>query len=365
MKILSRYVLREFCVPLFYCLTGFVSIYLLFELFGSFGRLMEAKPGLGTAIAYLAGYLAPYIEWMMPACLMLATLYTMWNFCRHSEIIAMRASGIGFFAIVKPLLFASVVMALFVGWVNEYYVPRHEQWAKQFRNARFKLEEMERTGDLVYHNSAKDRTWRVGMVVTEDATVLEDVSVSVNSPLGARVMTIKSPRAECLDGVWTMMHPEVAYYNEQGEEMASPTPELDKLTIRPFPQFDERPEDFILQNRDWTSLSSLERLRFLRTHPSLSQKTRQDHWYDFWAQIFAPLACIVITLFAIPAGIATGRQSVFWGIVGALGMFFSFYGLTIICMALSRWGALPPFLAAILPDVVFFAIGCRLFWKQR
>ena len=32
MKILTRYVLREFCVPLFYCLTGFVSIYLLFEI---------------------------------------------------------------------------------------------------------------------------------------------------------------------------------------------------------------------------------------------------------------------------------------------------------------------------------------------
>ena len=48
MKILTRYILREFCVPLFYCLTGFVSIYLLFELFGSFSRLMAAKPGLSA-----------------------------------------------------------------------------------------------------------------------------------------------------------------------------------------------------------------------------------------------------------------------------------------------------------------------------
>ena len=111
MKILSRYVFREFCVPLFYCITGFLSIYLLFELFGSFSRLMEARPGVGKAFTYFAGYLAPYLEWMAPACLMLATLYTMWSFCRHSELIAMRASGIGFFAIVKPLLVVSVLMA--------------------------------------------------------------------------------------------------------------------------------------------------------------------------------------------------------------------------------------------------------------
>jgi len=71
---------------------------------------------------------------------MLATLYTMWRFCRHSEIVAMRASGIGFFTIVKPLLFVSCAMALFVAWVNESYVPRRAQWAKQLRNARFEAE---------------------------------------------------------------------------------------------------------------------------------------------------------------------------------------------------------------------------------
>ena len=33
MKIIQRHVLRELLVPLFYCLTGFVAIYVLFELF--------------------------------------------------------------------------------------------------------------------------------------------------------------------------------------------------------------------------------------------------------------------------------------------------------------------------------------------
>ena len=365
MKILTRYVFREFCVPLFYCLTGFLSIYLLFELFGSFSRLMEAKPGFLKALTYLAGYLAPYFEWMAPACLMLATLYTMWNFCRHSELIAMRASGIGFFTIVKPLLTAATFMALFVCFVNEWYVPRYGQWAKQYKAAHFNEDEMERTNDIVYHNAPQFRTWRVGLMATPDASVLEDVSISVNSPLGVRQMTIKSARAECLDGVWYMMKPEVAYYDAHGEEMASPTPELEGLSLRPFPQFTERPADFLLQNRDWAFCSTAERLRYLALHPSLTPEARRDRMYDLWAQIMAPFACLVITLFAIPAGIATGRQSVFKGIVGALCMFFAFYGLTIFCMALSRWGMLPPLPAAVLPDVLFFLIGCRLFWSHR
>lgn len=365
MKILTRYVFREFCIPLCYCLVGFLSIYLLFELFGSFSRLMEARPGMLKAVTYLAGYLAPYFEWIAPACLMLATLYTMWSFCRHSELIAMRASGIGFLTIVKPLLVAAVMMAAFVVWVNEWYVPRYGQWAKQYKSARFKESEMEKADDVVFHNAAAGRIWRVGILVTPDAHVVEDVSVMVNAPSGQRLMTVRSPRAEWLDGMWYFMNSEVAYYDEAGEERASPTPDLDKLSLRAFPQFSETPDDFLLQNRDWAYCSTRDRLRYLETHPQLSADDRRSRRYDLWAQIFAPLACIVITLFAIPAGVASGRQSVFKGIVSALCLFFAFYGLTIGFMALAYKGWCPPFLAAMLPDAVFFAVGCRLFWKQR
>jgi lipopolysaccharide export LptBFGC system permease protein LptF len=79
----------------------------------------------------------------------------------------------------------------------------------------------------------------------------------------------------------------------------------------------------------------------------------------------APFACIVITLFAIPAGIASGRQSVFRGVLGALGMFFSFYGIDIACMIAAKNAWVPPIPAAIFPHVVFLLLGIRLFIRHR
>ncbi len=79
----------------------------------------------------------------------------------------------------------------------------------------------------------------------------------------------------------------------------------------------------------------------------------------------APWACLVITLMAIPAGIASGRQSVTKGIVVALGLFFAFYGVTIGCMILAKNGMIPPVPAAVFPDLLFLAIGVRSFLKQR
>ena len=365
MRILFRYVFREFCVPLAYCLAGFMSIYVLFELFGVFNRILEAKPGVGLCVLYFAGYLSPYFKWLAPACLMLAALYTMWSFCRHSELIAMRASGVGFLSIVRPMLVVAALMAAFVGWVNESFVPKYAQWSRQMRSAKFNLEDFSREDNIVYHNVAKSRTWNIGASMNDTASVVEDVTISENWTDGTRKRTIKTARAEYLDGQWWLKSPVTFYFDANGREIPSPVPELEKLNLRLFPEFDEQPRDLLLQNRNPEFFSTDDRLRFMKTHPNMTPKFRREMECEMWSQIAAPLACLVITLFAIPAGVATGRQSVFKGIVAALMMFFAFYALTVGCMVLSRIGWMNAFVAAFLPDVIFMAIGVYLFHRQR
>ena len=368
MKILTRYILWEFCVPLFYCLMGFTSIYLLFELFGSFSRLMAAKPGFPAAAAYLTGYFAPYFQWMAPACLMLATLYTMWRFCRHSEIVAMRASGIGFFTIVKPILAMAALMACAVWWVNESYVPRHSSWAKDFKEMHFDVTAMESANHILYVNEKTGSIWHANMSQAQDEKVLENVTVEMpESGLNQR-RRIASPRAIYKGGTWYFFAPRVTKIGTLPDgssvETLDPTVPEDG-GLRCFPELDDRPEDITREKCEWPFRSTRNRIQSLKAQTNLGEQERRSRRYDVWAKAVAPLACLVITLFAIPMGIATGRQSVFKGIVGALAMFFAFYGLTILCMVLAGRGWLAPFPAAILPNLVFIVLGMRLFWRNR
>ena len=366
MRILTRYVLREFLVPLFYCLTGFVSIYVLFDLFGSFSRMMNAHISFADAALYFCAYLAPYFHYIVPAALMLATLYTMWSFCRHSEIIAMRASGVSFLAIVKPLLAVAFLTSCAVVWVNESFVPRKAQWAAQMKTNQFDQSLLAKADNIVFRNAPANRTWNVNSLLDEDGEHLKDVKVVIDRPNGgARLLTVTAERADYLDGEWWFTAPHVQHYDAQGQEVATPTPELDALDVRCFDMLNEKPSDFLMQNRPWKFNSVRDRLRYLKTHPDLSADARRDSLYDTWAQVMAPWACIIITLFAIPAGIASGRQSVFKGILGALGLYFAFYGCTIAMMVVAKNGWCPPVLAAVLPDVLFLFLGVRAFLKQR
>ena len=366
MRILTRYVLREFLIPLVYCLTGFLSIYVLFDLFGSFSRMMNAHITFADAALYFCAYLAPYFHYIVPAALMLATLYTMWSFCRHSEIVAMRASGISFLTIVKPLLSVALVLAGAVVWVNESFVPWKAQWAAQMKTDQFDQEKIEKADNIVFRSASASRTWNVNSMLDAEGRHLKDVRVMVDRPNGgARLYSVTAPRADYLDGEWWFSSPHVQHYDAKGQEVATPTPELDALGFRCFSEFSETPDDFLMQNRPWKFNSVKDRLRYLKTHPNLSEESRRDCVYDTWAQIMAPFACLIITLFAIPAGIASGRQSVFKGILGALGLYFSFYGFTIAMMVVAKNGWCPPVPAAVLPAALFLMLGVRAFLKQR
>ena len=357
--------MREYVIPLFYCLAGFVSIYVLFELFGSFSRLADSDLPFLTMVEYFCAYLAPFFEWLAPAALMLAALYTMWSFCRHSELIAMRANGVSFFAIARPILAVAVLMAGVVLFVNEWYVPRRAQWAKQLKNERFDMAKIAKADNIVYRNVLDCRTWTVGITYTPDAEHLGEVRVTVDRPGGARKFCVTAPKADYLDGEWWFHDPEVQHYDINGTEVATPTPELDSLSLRAFPEFSEKPSDFLSQNRDWSYNSIRDRIRYLRTNRNLSDDLRRKYAYDTWAKVLSPFACIIITLFAIPAGVATGRQSVFKGILGALGLFFAFYGAVIGCMVCANEGWLNPVASAVLPYVAFLVMGIVAFNKQK
>ena len=68
-----------------------------------------------------------------------------------------------------------------------------------------------------------------------------------------------------------------------------------------------------------------------------------------------PWACIIVTLFGIPAGAKGGRQSALTGIFLALGFFFGFYLLMHIGIFVGKRDTGAPWFWAWLPNVVFFA----------
>lgn len=366
MKLIERYLLREFLVPIVYCMATFVMIYLIIDLSDSLTAILKAEPSVATILTYYACTVVMYIELLLPAALLLATLYTMWNLSRNSELTAMRANGISFGRLVRPFLGVALVMSLLAALSGEFVVPEARRWAEELRLNRFVPPENQVQERVPYYSVYARRYWVVDELDLRTPQVLKGVRITGETEHQKRDFELDAARAEFLDGMWWLWQPRMRRFDERGQALPyTPDDAMNSRTLLPAPQFSETPRDFVIERREWEYLSLRDMLRYLASHPQMKTDKLVAEWYDVHYRLAAPWSCLVITLFAIPAGISSSRQGVLKGIILALTFFFSFYALTQACLFMGKQGIIPPWLGAWLPNAVFLVAGMAQLRRLR
>ncbi len=363
MRIITKYLLRQFLGPLAVCLVVFNAMFLVFDLFQDVSRFLEAGATPALVLRYYAALISVYSHWFAPASLMLATLYTMWSLARNSEITAMRASGIGFGRLAAPFLATAGVGALLIAATAEWIVPEASAWAERFKEMRFDIERARddwRKGHP-YFNREGRRLWVFTKVnvISEDSfgTIEAPLTVTQERPDGIKDWAVTAERAEHLDGAWWFHRPRTIRYDIDGGELPVATAPLGAPAITRMATFDETPRDMLIEPREWDTLAVRDMLRQLRRTP-VHDPAR---WFVLHHRFAAPWSCLVVTLFAVPTGLTTARQSALRGLLTALAAFFTFYALSHFGMFLGQQGVLHPALAAWLPNLLGLALGTKLY----
>lgn len=361
-KILFFYVLRSFAVPALICLFGLCALTLLFMSFDLIGACFDAESVVTWRVAldFLWGTLSMYLEWLLPAVFLLATLYTMWQFCRHSELIAMRAGGIGMGVIVAPIVLTAVVAAG-LSFVNtEFVKPVAAKRALQIKNSDFKQTGRE---PISVNFVAPDNShvWSIGQFDFSDIERLGDVSVTFWRPDNSIQVRYEAPEARWIDGCWWLQGGVTCYYYNELNELLGSEPQR-RASIQ-LARATETPRQILAQNSDATLASFADRKanRKTREQSGMTTEDKNKDSYATYNHFAAPFAIVLVTLFAIPAGIASGRQSVFCGILLAIGLFIAYYAVTFFSMFLSNYDIIKPALAVALPCIVFAVVSVILF----
>ena len=370
MRILSRYVLREFLTPVLLCLVTFASLYLVIDLFGEFDKILPAKPPLSMIFSYMGGMLSKDFQWIVTPSLLLGGLYAMWQLARHSEITAMRANGIGFSTITAPMLWAALGFSVLIFLVSEFYAPYASREAECIKDSDFKSASEGVYDEVPYSNFVDRRDWQIGTFDAE-SNMLHDVKITWTSTNGLPRRTLVSSNGYYQANIWWFENAEVCQLEQSDVSGAQVIVQRQNFELLTMPELTEIPKDFLLeiiqrgivQSRENFSIRDM--LHYLDSREKLSKTARTSWIYEIANRFMAPFACIVITLFAIPAGVATGRQSVFVGVLTAIILFLLYYGLTIFCGVWAKKGLIPIAVGVLLPNLGFLLAGLYLFRRQR
>jgi lipopolysaccharide export system permease protein len=368
-RLLDRYLLRELLVPLFYCLSGFVLLWVCLDLFNELNTFQTRKLHGIDIVQYYLVSTPDVLVFVLPMALLLALLYALTNHARHHEITAIRSAGISMWRLCVPYLavglFASVV--LFV--LNEYAVPDSAEAADAILAKRVpkKPGDLPRNqvANLSFYNNRDSRQWQIAVYDLDTAEMIRPTVIWTLPDKERR--WLYAERAVRRNGIWVFSN--ASEYRETGETNSLLVPILQTNKIA-MSQFTETPDEIRSEIKLANAISSLttkgnkkadipiaEIRNYLRLHPVPSKAERRWLFTKLHGRLATPWMCLVVVLIAIPFGAASGRRNVFVGVASSLVICFAYYVLQQLGLSFGASGWLPPWLGAWFPNLAFGLAG--------
>ena len=360
MKILARHLFKNLLSPLLYLLILFMLLFIIGDLMDNASDFLSSGASPLMMLHYYSLQLPSMIIFIVPICLLLATLYSLSQLTRHCEIIAMRASGISIYHIVRPYMLMGFCCFAFTAVVNEYTGPKYAYRAHQLIKAQTEASDDVYFEHIPYENPAIGHSWYIESFDTRTFT-MQGITLRKRRDDGSDRVKYKAKKGFWLDGRWWFEEVTIQKFDENNN-LEGLAESVQTMEMRHLPEI---PEDFMGEAKSAEHQSSLELWKYIQTHQFLSPETLTKYEVDFHHKLTMPFICLIATIIGIPVGAHTGRKGAFSGIMMAIGMFFGFYALQFTMEYLAKQMVILPWIGAWTAIIVFYLLGSVLIYRMR
>lgn len=366
MRTLDLYLVRTFVTAYAICLLSFLGLFVVIEAFAKLERFLRQDSPLPVTLAryYVAMVPTIFTNYLGPVLTAAAGMFTVTILNRHSELSAIKATGVSVYRILAPIFVLAGILTLFTFYLQEKVIPTHRS-AIRTALAFSKGRPLEPDPFYDEENGLSIRvgTYSTTLQVATDVEILE--LYTDNKPklkINARQMVwAPGSGGSEADGSWRLHGFSVQRWDENGSLITNEGREgIERLlsihdemaldtSLRPI---DLETSDTEISYLSWNDL----RKQYQRQPYHRHLAVKLHHHFAF------PLAHFLLLLLALPLVLNLQSRSVLVGVGLAVLLSAAFYLLSSICMSIAQDSAyFSPILAAWLPVMLFGALGITFF----
>ncbi|MBW1941399.1 MAG: LPS export ABC transporter permease LptG [Deltaproteobacteria bacterium] len=352
MRILSRYLTREFLKNLLLCQSIFLFLYLFIDFVQKVDNFLEANASAGPMVAYFL-YKMPYVfVQMMPPASLIALLITFSIMKKNNEIIAMRSCGMSVFSIARPIIAACFILGIAVFLVSEIIVPYSssesnriwkndaQQWRPDQLNKSYAI--WYRGAKAIYWIRSFDHQKK-----TMDTAIFYffDNNFRLAKRIDARKVVWVNGRWRAEEGVIQRAESGGKYAVERFDHLVLNIPEL--------------PETFMKEEKSPEEMSYWQLERYANK-VRLEGYDNTRYLVDMFVKTAFPWAILMMAVLGIPISLAKLSRRLPLALTAGIGIVFIYMVVFGLSRSLGLSGVLPPLLSAWLANLIFFFIG--IYW---
>ncbi|HKI50678.1 MAG TPA: LPS export ABC transporter permease LptG [Geothermobacteraceae bacterium] len=360
MKVLDRYISRQYFQVFTLTMSCFVSLYLLIEFFDRASDFMNKGATASQYLFYFLGKTPAILIQIAPLSVLLTTFVILGRLSRSNELTAIFSCGISLRHIISIFLLATSLVCAALLLLENSLVPLGGKTANHIWTVEL--------GDNKQTTVSQNRIWireqgrfiQVGMADPESRSLQQIKLFMVDQeqrPI-ERIDALSARYSE--SGEWLGEDIAVHRFKPGSNEV-----EFHKLARMPI-ELHKSPEDFI-QIRD-----NLSQEKSLFELFELIGKLKQEGFNtlrfecDLNQRFAAPFTCLVMAIFGIPFALRRGRDSSFaLGISLSVAVGVIFHVANSALMAFGYAEVLPPIVAAWAGNILFTLLGLVMLLSIR
>ncbi len=355
MRILDKYILKELFAPFTFGVFAFSSVLIGTTTLFKLAQYVTKYDASIRVVTKMFIYSLPGIVVVtFPMSMLFASLLAFGRLSSSSEIIAMKAGGIGFFRLVTPVFIAAFVVSIFAVYFNELVVPVAN--TAYSNTIRYEIEK-----DFRPHS-------RKNIVISEEERLIyarkfdqdNNIMYAVTIQDFADEQLVRMENAEKAiweNNKWVMYNGIIHDLTAEGQFARTMYFTQEVMPINKSPSIitseQKKPEE----------MSIKELKRCIQTLQKEDVSTT-EYEIELHKKIAIPMASFVFALIGTPLGLQPHRSSSSIGFGISIIIIFIYYTIMTVTIAIGQEGTIPPMLAVWIPNISGIIAGCFLLRKH-
>ena len=253
LKILDKYLLREFLLPVIYSFDAFLLLFVVYDLLEKLGEFLRHHARIGLILKYYLVSLPGPVVLILPIALLLGVLFSLSMLGKHNELLAMRVSGISVVRLGLPLFVAGALASAVAFYINEKFVPQSRERTEALVRELRGLKGREARNNFFFSNSQEHRDWFASRFYPETGE-MENPSFYVHGADGRSVLDVYARRAMWMGNVWRFEDARIVQPAEPDVFVAATN----------FTMITETPKRLMMESKSREEMTTTELRRFMK-----------------------------------------------------------------------------------------------------
>ena len=349
MRILDKYILKEFISPFLFGVAAFTSIFLGADTLLKIANYVTTY-GASTLSALKIFLLAlpQIIIYTFPMAILLGSLMAMYRLSGDSELVIMRTSGQSFLRLARPIFIFAFIISIGTILFNEYVVPWTNTQYEYVINHEIKQNLEPKSAEHVVLRDVEDGQIKHLLYARRyNAETKKLENITIQEFQNDKVIRIENaPFANWQNGIWNMTNGIIYDLSDDGVQRMVTF----KNQIIPYIQ---TPEEIGKTQRSFEQLTIRELIAIYKAYESAHTDTTAVIM-EIEKRFSLPMASFLFALIGAPLGVKKGRSSSSLGFGLSVAIIFAYYAIMTFLEAMGKGHILPATLAVWLPNIIVF-----------